>query len=73
MKSSKPLISESVRQYLVDASGKKTAVVIDIKTFEKLLEEIEDIYFTALAEVALEKETEEISHKEAKRRLLEDD
>ena len=31
------------KKYLTDENGKKTAVQIDIKTFDKLLDEIDDL------------------------------
>ncbi|OGB86287.1 hypothetical protein A3J41_01535 [candidate division TM6 bacterium RIFCSPHIGHO2_12_FULL_38_8] len=41
-------------QYVTDISGKKTAVLIDIKTFENILEQLEDRYFGQKAEKALQ-------------------
>lgn len=63
------LLKDIEAQYIVDKTGKKTAVVLDIETFENLLEEIEDIYFGTLAEAALQQEQEHISHDEVKRKI----
>lgn len=41
-------------KYIVDETGKKTEVVIDISTFEKMLEDLEDLYFSLEAEKVLE-------------------
>ncbi|MBA3954514.1 hypothetical protein H0X48_04320 [Candidatus Dependentiae bacterium] len=51
-------------QYIVDKKGKKTAVILDIKTFKQLLEEIEDVYLGKLAELALSQDPEYVSHKD---------
>jgi predicted DNA-binding protein len=63
------LLKDIEAQYIVDKTGKKTAVVLDIETFENLLEEIEDIYFGTLAEAALQQEQEYISHEQVKRKI----
>lgn len=54
-------------QYIIDKSGKKTAVILDILSFEQLLEKIEDIYFGATAHKALQEEKEYIKHDEVKK------
>lgn len=54
-------------QFIVDRSGKKTAVVLDIKDYETLLEEVEDLYLAMLATKALDEETELISHENVKK------
>ncbi|HJZ23856.1 MAG TPA: hypothetical protein VJ201_05340 [Candidatus Babeliales bacterium] len=41
-------------RYIVDSTGKKTEVVLDISTFEKMLESLEDMYFGLQAEQALD-------------------
>ncbi len=69
MKTSKSPISSLSPQYIVDKKGKKTAVILNIDSFEKLLEEIEDIYFGSLAKAALEQEEETIPHKTVKHKL----
>ena len=54
-------------QYLVDSKGRKTAVVISLKQYEKLLEDLHD-----LAVVAERRREKTISLVELKRRLKED-
>jgi hypothetical protein len=54
-------------QYLVDDSGKKTAVVLPIKEYEELLEDIHD-----LAVIAERKEEPTINFDELKNRLKSD-
>ena len=44
-------------QYVTNAAGEKTAVVIPISTFEQLLEDLED-----LAAVAERRDEETVSH-----------
>ena len=51
-------------QFLVDAQGKKTAVVLSIKRYEKLLEDLHD-----LAVVAERRSEEPISIDEMKHNL----
>lgn len=41
-------------RYIVDSTGKKTEVVLDILTFEKMLESLEDVYFGSKAKEALQ-------------------
>ncbi len=57
-------------QFIVDNKGKKTAVILDIKTYEELVEEIEDLYLGMLASQALSQATEEdlIPHEMVKKR-----
>jgi len=64
----KPSIAQIPAQYIVNKTGKKTGIIVDIETFEKLLEEIEDVYLGALATAALKQEQEYIPHEEVKRR-----
>ncbi len=54
-------------QYIVDKSGKKTSVVIDIEKFEQFLDEIEDMYFGLLAKKIVEEDDECISHEDVRR------
>ena len=51
-------------QYLTDEKGKKTAVVMPIHDYEKLLEDIED-----LAVIAGRRGEKTVSHEEFKRSL----
>ena len=63
------LISKITPQYIIDREGKKTAIIIDIDVFEKLMEEIEDFYFGKLAEATLEDDQEEYSLDEVEKDL----
>ena len=56
-------------KYIVDATGKKTEVVLDITTFEQLLENLEDLYYGARAKEALT-EGEFLDFDEANKDLL---
>jgi len=69
----KPSLPELNPQYIVNEHGQKTSVILDIQTFKKLMEEIEDMYFGTLAQVALKSDTESISLEDAKKELLGDD
>lgn len=42
-------------QYIIDEQGNKTAVILDLKVFNKLLEELEDLYDIAEAEKIIKK------------------
>ncbi len=54
-------------QYVVDAEGNRTAVILSLKQYEQLLEDLHD-----LAIVAERREEESISLEEMKRRLQRD-
>ena len=54
-------------QYVVDGDEKRTAVILPIEQYERLLEDLHD-----LAVVAERREEEPISLEETKRRLRED-
>jgi len=64
----KPSVTEISAQYVVDSKGKKTSVLLPIKTFEQLLEATEEMYLKALAKSALEEKQEYVSHEEIKRK-----
>jgi PHD/YefM family antitoxin component YafN of YafNO toxin-antitoxin module len=55
------------QQFVVDDNGKKTAVLLPIKKYEKLMADLHD-----LAVVAERKGEEPISHAEIKKRLNRD-
>ena len=55
-------------QYIVDAKGSKTAVILPLEQYEQLMEDLHD-----LAIVAERREEEPISLKEMKQRLEEDE
>jgi hypothetical protein len=38
------MIQEQAEQYLTDADGNKIAVVIDIATYQKMLDELDEFY-----------------------------
>ena len=46
-------------QYIVDSKGKKTGVVLDVKTFKSMVEELEDLHDVIEAEKILAKGEEE--------------
>ena len=54
-------------QYVVDAEGRKMAVLLSLEQYEKLMEDLHD-----LAVVAERRDEESISLKELKRRLKKD-
>lgn len=62
-------ILEISPRFIVDSSGKKTEVILDISTFEHMLESLEDFYFGLKAEQAL-KEGEFIDFDEANKKIL---
>ncbi len=65
----KPLPLNITPQYIIDKTGKKTGVILDMHSFEKLLEEIEEIYLGALSEAALREAQEYITHDEVKKKI----
>ena len=69
MLKNKNLLSKITPQYIVDNTGNKTGVILDILAFEQLLEEIEDIYFGSIAHKALQEEDEYITHSDVKKKL----
>jgi hypothetical protein len=69
MLKTKSLLSKITPQYIIDKAGKKTGVILDIVSFEKLLEEIEDIYFGSVAQKALQEEDEYITHSDVTKKL----
>ena len=54
-------------QYIVDRAGIKTGVILDITTFEQMIEEIEDMCFGAIAHRALQEEDAYVEHSEVKK------
>lgn len=57
-------------QYLINKSGKKTAVVLDIKTFESMLEYVEDEYFGKQAAKLLKEDHEVLDFRKANKKVL---
>ena len=60
-------ISKLKPQYITDKSGKKTAVILPIREYEELVEDIQD-----LAIIAERREEPLIPHKEIVAKLKED-
>lgn len=56
-------------QFIIDNEGKKTAVVLDIKSYETFLEKVEDLYLGMLATQALAEENELIPHEAVKKSI----
>jgi len=54
-------------QYVVDTEGKKTGIIVPVKRYQRLMEDIHD-----LAVVAERRDEEPISLEEVKRRLKRD-
>ena len=54
-------------QYVVDGDGKRTAVILPIEQYERLLEDLHD-----LVVIAARRGEEPISLEEMKRRLMQD-
>jgi PHD/YefM family antitoxin component YafN of YafNO toxin-antitoxin module len=61
---SKVTLEKSQEQYIVDANGNKTAVILDIELYEQMLEDIHD-----LAVVAERRSQQSISLADIKERL----
>ena len=57
-------MSTAQEQYIIDANGNKTAVILTIEQYEKLLEDLHD-----LAIVAERRQEQSISLEEMKQRL----
>ncbi len=57
-------------QFIVDQTGKKTGVIMNIETFEELIEKIEDLYFGALAHQNLQDKAKFQNFEEFKKNLL---
>ncbi len=65
----KKQVLEISPKYIVDETGKKTEVVLDISTFEQMLESLEDFYFGLEAEKFLES-GEFVDFDEANKKVL---
>lgn len=67
----KPSILENIpSQYIINERGKKTGVILDIDIYERLLEELEDLYLGKTAEVILKNDKERYSLKDIEREIL---
>ena len=52
----KPTVLEKIKpRYIIDEKGKKTSVILDVKIFKLMLDELEDLYDIAQAEEVLAK------------------
>lgn len=60
-------MSAAREQYVIDTKGKRTAVILSLKQYEQLLEDLHD-----LAVVAERRDEKSISLAEMKRRLKKD-
>ena len=63
-------VSDFPAQFIIDQNGKKTAVLLDIKVFESLVEQLEDFYLIAMAKESME-DDELISHEAIKKMISE--
>ncbi|MCF7800021.1 hypothetical protein K9M16_03420 [Candidatus Babeliales bacterium] len=54
-------------QYIVDEQGNKTAVILDLKIFNKMLEELEDLYDVLEAEKVIKKEGKRFTFEEVEK------
>ena len=57
-------------QFIIDSTGKKTGVLLDMATFEQLMEKLEELYLGAMAEHVLENEAEFTDFEEVKKKLI---
>ncbi len=60
-------MSSTQEQYVVDAQGKKTGIILSLKRYEKLIEDLHD-----LAVIAERRSEKSITLAEMKRRLKRD-
>ena len=63
----RPGLKKSQEQYIVDENGRKTAVVLPVKEYQELLEDLHD-----LAVIAERRDEPTTSFEELKKRLKED-
>jgi len=57
-------------QFIVDKDGKKTGVIMNIETFEHLIETVEELYFASLAHETLKSKDKFHDFEEFKKKLL---
>ncbi len=57
-------------EYVIDSSGKKTAVILDVKIFEAMLEYVEDEYFAKEALARLKEDDEVLDFYQANKKIL---
>lgn len=56
-------------QYIFDEKGKKIAVVLSVRTYENLIEELEDLCLGKISEVILKKKEKRYSLKDIKKEI----
>jgi hypothetical protein len=56
------VLPKIVPQYIVDSNGKKTSVILDLKTFSSMIEALEDLHDIIEAENILAKGADEEGH-----------
>lgn len=66
----KKQILEISPQFIIDRTGKKTGVLLDISTFESMLEKLEELYLGLEAEHILKDEKEFSDFEKLKKKLL---
>jgi hypothetical protein len=57
-------------EYIVDKTGKKIKVILDISRFEDVVEKLEDFYFGLMSEKAIKEKEEFVDWQEAKKTLF---
>ena len=65
----KKITIEPQPQFIINKLGKKTAVILDIKTYERIMEQLEDSYLGALAEQVFKHETKYHDLSKVKKKL----
>ncbi len=70
--SSSVSVEDVKAQYIVDKDGKKTGVILDIKLFNALLQELEDLYDITEAERIIEKKGKKYTLEEVEQSLMKD-
>ena len=63
------LLSSVKAQYIVNKTGKKTGVILDMKQLKTLFDEIEDLYDIAQAERVMAKKGKKYTLKEVEQSL----
>ena len=67
----KPPLSLNLKtQYIVDKKGNKTGVILDIKLFEAIIEELEDLYDITQAEKIIDQNGKRYTLEEIEKALL---
>jgi len=61
---------EITPQFIVDHTGKKTGVLLDMLTFDQIMEKLEEFYLRCAAQYELDNQPEFSSFQEAKKRFI---